>query len=363
MRRRHLLFACALGLACCASSPAWAQASGYTVTDLGLAAPPTFEPLIYACNLVEGGDKCPVVQMVTNGTGFVFHQRSRTAPGRFVAYYWEPGMTQPALAALREDEPSHVVAMSSNGFVVGVKDSGVRRTYRWSRSTGYLPLDYSDLSYALSVNAAGLVVGQQLYGAYRALMWNNSTAPIYLDDLNISGKSSWVFQSAYSITDDGVIAGVGLVTTSGGATETHGFLLTPTAAGPGALDRRDWTVTATESSPSDPPKNAIDGNLSTRWSTGKAQHDSQGFIVSWPGDRTIGRLRMEVGPSTNDYPRTCGIWVKDTVGTVTFVNCVPDVNGNVDVSFAPIPASKIEVWQWGTSSWWWSIAEFNVFSK
>ena len=132
-----------------------------------------------------------------------------------------------------------------------------------------------------------------------------------------------------------------------------------TSAGP--LDRSDWTVVATESSPSDPPEQAIDGDLATRFSTGNAQHDSQGFIVSWPEDRSIGRIRMEVGPSTGDYPRTCGIWVKDTVGSVTSVDCAADASGNVDVTFSPVAASKIEVWQWGTSGSWWSIAEFNVF--
>jgi len=134
-------------------------------------------------------------------------------------------------------------------------------------------------------------------------------------------------------------------------------------AGAGPLDRGDWTAVATESSPSDPAANALDGNPDTRFSTGSAQHDSQGFIVSWPSDRTIGRIQMDVGPSTNDYPRMCGIWVKDTAGTVTFVNCAANPSGNVEVSFPPIPASKIEVWQWGTSDWWWSIAEFNVFER
>jgi hypothetical protein len=131
----------------------------------------------------------------------------------------------------------------------------------------------------------------------------------------------------------------------------------------GALSRSDWSVFATENAPLDPPTNAFDGNLNTRFSTGRGQHDSQGFIVSWPGDRTIGRIRIQVGPSTNDYPRTCGIWVKDSAGHVTFVNCAADSSGDVDVSFTPVPASKIEVWQWGTSGSWWSIAEFNVFPR
>ena len=72
---------------------------------------------------------------------------------------------------------------------------------------------------------------------------------------------------------------------------------------------------------------------------------------------------MDVGPSANDYPRTCGIWVKDSIGSATFVNCVADASGNVEVSFSPIPATTIEVWQWGTAPWWWSIAELDAFPQ
>ena len=345
------------------ATTAAAQAPGYTVTDLGRGQPPVSPPLAYLCNAVVGADKCPNVQMVTNGTAIVFHRRTNPlAPGLYGAFYWEPGMSQSVPTGQRSDDTTRVVAMSSNGFIVGVEDSGVQRAYRWSRTSGYLPLDYFNRSHALSVNAAGLVVGQEVQStAYRAVLWNNSTTPFYLDDLNITGRENWVFESAYVITDDGVIGGVGQVVTGSGARETHNFLLTPVATT--ALDRRDWMVTATESSRSDAPSNAIDGNMTTRFSTGNAQHDNQGFIVNWPGERTIGRIRLEVGPSTNDYPRTCGIWVTDTIGHVTFVSCVPGADGDVDVSFPPIPASKIEVWQWGTTSWWWSIAEFNVYRQ
>ena len=54
---------------------------------------------------------------------------------------------------------------------------------------------------------------------------------------------------------------------------------------------------------------------------GRPDQDLVERDVRWPGDRTIGRIRMDVGPSTGDYPRTCGIWVKGGVETVTFVNC------------------------------------------
>ncbi len=130
-----------------------------------------------------------------------------------------------------------------------------------------------------------------------------------------------------------------------------------------ALDRSDWTVSATESSPSDFPSNAIDGNPATRWSSGEAQHDSQGFFVSWPTDRLIRRIRMEVGDSVNDWPRQCAIWVKDSSYNVTFAGyCNTDSNGTVDMTLpSPTLVNRIEIWQWGVTTWWWSISELNVF--
>jgi copper homeostasis protein len=55
------------------------------------------------------------------------------------------------------------------------------------------------------------------------------------------------------------------------------------------------------------------------------------------------------------------IAVAKNLGANGIVFGILDADGNVDVSFTPMPATTIEVWQWGTSPWWWSIAEFNVF--
>jgi hypothetical protein len=134
------------------------------------------------------------------------------------------------------------------------------------------------------------------------------------------------------------------------------------SGGDGVLDRSDWTAWASESSPTDPPSNAIDGNIATRFSTGQAQHDSQGFRVSWPGNRTVSRIRMDLGPNPGDYPRLCGIWPADATGASTAIPCNPDAAGNVDISFAPLQVQKIEVWQWGVAGNWWSIAEFNAYA-
>jgi hypothetical protein len=336
-------------------SPAVAQPV-YAVVDLGQAPPlPDREPAPYTCP----ADPCPDL-MLMNGKGqLVISRRLRNSAD---VYYWEPGLNAPVRVDPHSDDTAYAAAISSNGIVVGTNSGGFAVPFVWSRSAGYRALCCADTYFPLGVNASGVVVGFRFFGGFRAVIWNNLATATYIDDLEISGGGPWErFDWARTISDDGTISGVGQLRTSSGVVQPHYFALIPTPAGSGALDRRDWTASATEWSADDPPSQAIDGNIGTRFSTGRAQHDSQGFSVTWPGDRTIGRIRMEVGPSSGDYPRTCGIWVTDTSGNVTFVDCAADASGIVDVSFTPLPVNKIEVWQWGAASSWWSIAELNVF--
>ena len=132
-------------------------------------------------------------------------------------------------------------------------------------------------------------------------------------------------------------------------------------SGDGVIDRSDWVAKASEWS--EPPTNALDGNLATRFTTGQPQHFSQSFVVLWPGTRTVARIRMDRGSSIGDEPTTCGIWVVDAADRSTFVDCVPDANGIVDISFPAVDAHYIAVVQWGVSLHWWSIAEFNAYSR
>jgi hypothetical protein len=322
----------------------------YSVTDLGRASDMPVPP-----------PTCCTDKMLMNGKGQLAMERVTGSMGRFDVLYWEPGMSAPLLIDGHLDDTLHLTGLSSNGYVVGTSDGGVAVPFRWSRGGGRVALCCADSWLPLAVNASGIVVGTNVSGGYRAVVWSNGPNAIYLDDLDIAGKSAWTFELATTISDDGKIGGIGRVATSSGV-ESHYFVLTPTGSGGGApLDRSDWTVSATEFAAGDPPRNAIDGDLNTRFSTGRGQHDSQGVLVTWPGDRTIRRIRFEVGPSTNDYPRTCGIWVKDVADRVTRINCAADSAGVVDVSFSPLPVQRIEIWQWGTAPWWWSIAELNVF--
>jgi hypothetical protein len=329
----------------------------YSVVDLGRAtalSEITLPPFI--CR----GDACPDLMQMNGNDQLMISRRGQNPD----VLYWEPGLAAPIRVDGHADDITYGAAISSNGIIVGTSDGGAAVPFKWSRSAGFSSMCCADYYIPLAVNAAGVVVGYRLYGRFQAVIWNNTRDPTFIDDIEIAGGGPWAsFDQARTITDDGTITGVGQLTTISGAVEPHYFALipTPNGSGSGALDRSDWTAVATEQSPDDSPSNALDGNLGTRFSTGRAQHDSQGFSVSWPGDRTIGRIRMEVGPSTGDYPRTCGIWVTDISGNVTFVDCAADAAGTVDVSFAPLAAHTIEVWQWGTAGSWWSIAEFNAY--
>jgi hypothetical protein len=327
----------------------------YSILDLGPAPEPDVpEPY-------NATSPFTVDFMAGNGSGQTII--SRFIPGNIGAFFWEPGLAAPLRIGSSADTV-YAAALSSNGYVVGTSNGGVATPYVWSQTTGRVTLEGFDTLYPLAVNSSAIVVGFDAATAVpRAVMWNENRARVYLDELDIAGGASWLgFEHARTISDAGIITGIGRLMTSTGGGVPHYFALTPVPPGDGALSRRDWTASATEQGAADPPAQAIDGNINTRYSTGNAQHDSQGFQVSWPGDRIVGRIRIEVGPSGTDYPTICGIWVTDTSGQVTFVNCMADGSGNVDVSFAPLPVQKIEVWQWGSAPAWWSIAEFNAYS-
>jgi hypothetical protein len=332
----------------------------YSVRDLGNAPEPIVpEPYNVSNAAVEFVAANPSGQTILN----------RFIPGNsganLKAFYWEPRRKGAPVLIGNTLHSIFAAAISSNGYVAGTDDG---HPYYWSNTTNLVYLQAPppvSLYFPLAVNASTIVVGVDTnVEPHRAILWNKDGQLIYLDDLEIEGRGPWVgFEHARTISDDGVITGIGRFTTSGGVVEPHYFALIPTTGNDGALNRSDWTANATEVAPGDFPAHAIDGDINTRWSTGQAQHDSQGFQVGWANDRMVGRIRFEVGPSAGDYPTTCGIWVTSRSGQVTFVNCAVDGAGNVDVSFTPIPVWKIEVWQWGSAPAWWSIAEFNAYSQ
>ena len=133
------------------------------------------------------------------------------------------------------------------------------------------------------------------------------------------------------------------------------------AAGP--LSRSGWTGSASPLSPSYPPSKMLDGNLTTKYSSGRTLRPGDFFTIDMQAPRTFSRIVMDSGSSTCDYARQYQVYVSDdgtTWGT-------PIATGSASASpvTATFPAQThrhFKVVQTGSHpNCWWTIAELNVF--
>ncbi|SDP28954.1 Aryl-phospho-beta-D-glucosidase BglC, GH1 family [Paenibacillus sp. yr247] len=127
-----------------------------------------------------------------------------------------------------------------------------------------------------------------------------------------------------------------------------------------ALDRTGWTATASNSSST--AGNALDGDNATSWTTGTAQVNGQWFQVNMGAPQSFNRIYINAASSTNDDPTGYQILVSNDGANWTTVASGSGTPGNTIVKFASQAAQYIKVVQTGSSSSWWSISEFNVFT-
>jgi hypothetical protein len=137
------------------------------------------------------------------------------------------------------------------------------------------------------------------------------------------------------------------------------------SATPGVLDRSGWVATASASASGNPPGNAIDGNINTRWATGTPQVNGQWFQVDMGSTNTIYRLVLDAASSSSDYPR--GYQVNLSNDGTTWGNPVATGAGSSAVTAITFPtntARYVRVTQTGSvGGLWWSIHEFNIFGR
>jgi hypothetical protein len=79
-------------------------------------------------------------------------------------------------------------------------------------------------------------------------------------------------------------------------------------ATPGTLNRLYW-VASSSTTGGDSPANALDGNLTTRWSTDASQTPGQWFEVDLGVPCTFSQLVLNSVNSANDYPRGYQVYV------------------------------------------------------
>ncbi|HHV99644.1 MAG TPA: hypothetical protein GXX36_08745 [Clostridiaceae bacterium] len=127
------------------------------------------------------------------------------------------------------------------------------------------------------------------------------------------------------------------------------------------LDRTGWTALASDD-PWNTASNALDGDISSRWTNGTAIAAGQWFQVDMKEINAISGISLDAGSSTGDYPRGYDVSVSmdGSNWRTVAVGYIP-AQDNI-ISFPVEFARYIKVTQTGSANNnWWSIHEFKVF--
>ncbi len=133
---------------------------------------------------------------------------------------------------------------------------------------------------------------------------------------------------------------------------------------PGTLNRMTW-IASSSTTGSDSPGNALDGNLTTRWSTGASQANGQWFQMDLGSANTFSNIVLNAINSANDYPRGYQVYVSnDGVNWGSSIATGAGTPSITSIKFATQSARYIRIIQTGSASGtFWSIDEFNVFGS
>jgi len=129
-----------------------------------------------------------------------------------------------------------------------------------------------------------------------------------------------------------------------------------------ALSRTGWVASASSSNGA--PANAVDGNLTTRWSTGKPQANGEWFQLDMKQTQSFSKLTLDASTSSSDYPRGYQVFVSND-GT-TWGNAIATGAGTaalVTITFPQQTARYLRIVETGSASSWWSIHELTVYGR
>jgi hypothetical protein len=130
----------------------------------------------------------------------------------------------------------------------------------------------------------------------------------------------------------------------------------------GGISHTGWVATASSVGPNDTIAGGIDGNASTRWSSGQAQAGGEWFKVDLGQPTMLSGVGLYLlSSNTTDYPSSYALQlstddltyqtVASGLGAATTSACIPRQ-----------PARYVKVTQTGTGDTsWWSVYEMSVF--
>ena len=137
------------------------------------------------------------------------------------------------------------------------------------------------------------------------------------------------------------------------------------AAAETQLSETGWTASSnTSSGAADAPAHAIDGNLSTRFSSDADQASGMYFQVNMGSAQTFNQIEMNSGGSAGDYARGYNVEISSNGTTFTSVATGTGTSSPETVTFSPQTAQYIRVvLTAGVTTNWWSIAEFTAYTR
>ena len=131
------------------------------------------------------------------------------------------------------------------------------------------------------------------------------------------------------------------------------------------LNNGGRTATASSTGAGYSTANALDGDVTTRWSSGVAQAPGQWFTVNLGTNTQVNKVLLDSGPtSTSDYPRGYEIWGStDNVNWTKYASGLGTGRITTALLWTTTWMQYLKVVQTGTSTSWWSIADLSVYSS
>jgi hypothetical protein len=129
-----------------------------------------------------------------------------------------------------------------------------------------------------------------------------------------------------------------------------------------ALITTGWVATASASGGGTTPGKALDGNLTTRWTTGVPQANGQWFQVDMLQPQTFVKVVLNADGAASDYPRAYQVYASND--PLNWGTAIATGNGTSSITQITIPqktARYLKIVQTGSATNWWSIAELTVY--
>lgn len=278
------------------------------------------------------------------------------------------------------NDPSRNFSWSSGTPTASASDN---RGYIWengSSGTGFsftVPADTT--SRTLTVYAGGANGGAS--GTLQASLSDNS-APAYSSSFGPTGSN--LLTNIYTITYQAASTGQTLTikltktsSSSGGSAPSVDLIAaalstassptptpTPTPGGGGALSRSGWSVSGSPTGSGTPASNAIDGNLSTAWSTGQAQVNNNIFQIDLGSTQSFSKIVLDDSQNPTNYPRGYIIYVSNSTGSWGTAVAACDFCNSSAVqtyTFSTQSGRYITIQETQSDSNPWAIDEINIY--